>query len=232
MSDTLEDRTANALLGYYMLICLVTLALAACCFCISFLLAKNAVANIQDSGFYFWSGPTSIAGASTIVQTYTAPSVWYIYQPGLSLALALAPAPTHNATISAIAIIIAGATSLPVLALRHRNRWFLQEVASLAAIAALIFGLYIMVPATPGSFTIDLKQQLLTEAGASGAQIQVTPDLSFVTVSQSFISLVPQILTVQNNSGASIALAQGDYAALNTLCNLAVTFINTHGNQA
>jgi len=92
--------------------------------------------------------------------------------------------------------------------------------------------LYLFMPAPPAGFTIDMKAQLITINGvATGAQIQMTRDMTIGITPSGVVSWLGYNLVLQNNHYGNLKLAEGTYEALNTICNLAMTFINAGGNQ-
>jgi hypothetical protein len=122
--------------------------------------------------------------------------------------------------------------------LYNRNRWFLREAFVLLSALALCAAVFLFTPLPPNGFTVDLKQQLVTVNGsASGAQIEITQhmNIDIIAAPESQMLghyLVPGYnLVIQNNHYGALMIAQGTQDALNTICNLAMTFINTQGNQ-
>jgi hypothetical protein len=236
VSDTTGEPARTPVIGFSLLTILVFLLLAAGCYLASFVLAKNDIATMQQAGFYYWTSSAAWDGSVSNALSYAAPSVWYNYLPGQKLALVLVPAPAYAATRAALAVLLAGLALVPVIFLHGRNRWFIRELCMLLSAIALCAAAFLFMPAPPAGFTIDLKSQLVTVNGAAlGAQIQMTPQMIIATT-QNPSPLGPLLvpgysLIIENDRYGNLTIATGARDALNTICNLAMTFINTKGNQ-
>lgn len=238
MSDTTSGRGQPALISVSLLAILAAGSLAFCCYAASFLLAKSDITAMQQAGFYCWTSSAGWDGRFNNVLSAAVPSVWFSYLPGQKLALVLVPAPAYAATRSALAVLLAGLALVPVILLYNRNRWFVREAFMLLSALALCAAVFLFTPLPPNGFTIDLKQQLVTVNGsASGAQIEITQhmNIDIIAAPESPLLghyLVPGYnLVIENNHYGSLMIAQGTQDALITACNLAMTFINTQGNQ-